>query len=132
MAKYINKREDKELIRKDVCARLMTGIYLSPINPEDFNNLHTIRLDEEYWVRYSQCEVLQSIPILRSLSSMTEKERKEYENLRYDHSCSINEYCTEIVDFFISHYLDYRGLIKRGLAKEDTKELYKKVYNLDI
>ena len=132
MAQYITKKEDKELIRKDVCTRLMTGLFLSPINPEDFDGLHILRLDDEYWKRYNRCEVLESIPVLRSMSSMTEKERKEYENLRYDHSCSIKEYCTEIVDFFISHYLDYRGLIKRGLAKEDENELYKKVYNLDI
>ncbi len=137
--KYIKDKQDIILIINDISARLMTGIFLSPIRNR--SNLSPILLDVEYFKRYSQCEVLESIPILRSMSSITDKEKKELSKLGsglyfskdvIKDSIIAVSYNTEAIDYLIKHYLDFRNLIKRGLAKEDNVGLYEKVYNLSL
>lgn len=85
-------------------------------------------------------------PYLRSLSSMTAEEKDElskkyywnfdYDNLyiRYhrqgcweddeDLVCGFNEH-TELQKWLNAHHLDYKGLIKKGLAIEAPKNMYK-------
>lgn len=81
-------------------------------------------------------------PYLRSLSSMTEEEKKE---LKSQHVEDEKEYCKILkrleegdktanglaipyhaVDWCNKNKFDYRGLIERGLAIEAPKDLYRK------
>ena len=72
-------QEEKQILLQDLCARLPYGVHLFT------NSKHHIRLltisrdldyDEQYWINglYDIDEVK---PYLRTLSSMTEEERKE-------------------------------------------------------
>ena len=138
-------QEDKELLLKDLCARL-------PYNAHIFtNSKHHIRLltisrdldyDEQYWINglYDIDEVK---PYLRPMSSMTEEEREKLEHLSDEYfgkaldkqiqeslsssnrnESRILEYIASsvIVDWLNTHHFDYRGLIEKGLAIEVTEE----------
>lgn len=67
-------------------------------------------------------------PYLRSMSSMTEEEKKEYCNLQDRFLCSSQYPVTdtyELFDWLNAHHFDYRGLIPKGLALEAPKDMYK-------
>ena len=57
-------------------------------------------------------------PYLRPLSSMTEKEKEKLFQLM---GCGTD---VKRIDFYISHYFDYRGLIPMGLALEAKEGMY--------
>lgn len=58
-------------------------------------------------------------PYLRSMSSMTEEERKEYEQWLPD------GYCIDSFDWLNAHHFDHRSLIKKSLAIKAPKDMYK-------
>ena len=64
-------------------------------------------------------------PYLRSMPSMTEEEKDDYENYTL-HWCDKSEYgyASEIVDYLNQHHFDYRGLIEKGLALETPEGMY--------
>ena len=75
------------------------------------------------------------------MSSMTEEERKEYENLfeyeerEYNQGCCFydeykididDEYrLTTVIDWLLEHHFDFRCLIEKGLALEAPEDMYK-------
>ena len=120
-------QEDKELLLKDLAARL-------PYNTKVFFSI--IEEDEPIELSLSVIRCLESIPLgqndivikpyLRSMSSMTEDERKEYNEYLF-HGASIGlmsntETAYELIEWLNAHHFDYRGLIERGLAIEVTEE----------
>ena len=75
-------------------------------------------------------------PYLRPMSSMTEEERKEYNNAIQEDIRQI-EYVSKVheglknkvsmyrsVDYLNEHHFDYRGLIEKGLAIDSTNKYY--------
>jgi len=61
-------------------------------------------------------------PYLRSMSSMTEEEKADYQAFfNYDGV----EYPEEYIDWLNARHFDYRGLIERGLAIEAPTNIYK-------
>lgn len=131
--------EEKELLLKDLCARLPYGVHLFT------NSKHHIRLltisndidyDEQFWINglYDIDEVK---PYLRPMSNMTDKELTEFleikgRNLNSEELKTFREGVTAIVstlssyskhiDWLNKYHFDYRGLIEKGLAIEVTKE----------
>ena len=82
------------------------------------------------------------------MSSMTEEEKNEIEVFIFDewyqeNSCKIDKegwieilanydvsgidpcFCSDYVDWLNTHYFDYRGLIRKGLALEAPADMYK-------
>ena len=60
-------------------------------------------------------------PYLLPISSMTWEQRQELERIQHKDPC----YYYDTFDFFLKHYLDYRGLIEKGLALDATgKNIY--------
>ena len=58
-------------------------------------------------------------PYLFPLSSMTEEQEKEYNNLNcYELGCF--PHTEEALDYLIKNHFDYRGLIEMGLAINAT------------
>ena len=128
-------QEEKQLLLKDICARLPYKVKLGFENsdlilvPEEFN-IYTMQLSTNQIYPKVDRAVIKHIydiwnyrPYLRPMSSMTEKELKEL-NVIFD-DCD-TEYRVEAQDWLISHHFDYRGLIEKGLALEAYEGMYKK------
>lgn len=138
------KQYDKELLFKDLCARLpyhvKCKIWLEDGTTEEGlldlqHNYGNVLQDAFYYNKIKDIK-----PYLRPMSSMTEEEIKECYQLQRDTIhvtfCKYDEgyektidlpYFESLVDFYNSHHLDYRGLIEKGLALEAPKDMYKVV-----
>lgn len=135
------KEEDKELLLKDLSARLPYGVlcvgityeldddgerYI-PVKVKDtLTEIHNYKL-ETASVRLgliSSCKLETVKPYLRPMSSMTEEEENELRRIRWttkEGEPRMYEWC----DYANAHHLDYRGLIPKGLALEAPKGMYK-------
>jgi len=120
-------QEDIQLLLKDLCARLTYGIICQVDDgAAGLNDGKLVEIDipkefarfdaDYYWDAY----IDDVKPYLRPMSSMTEEEIKEYKHL-IAFSGSPNG-AANLVDWLNAHHFDYRGLIKKGLAIEVTKE----------
>lgn len=118
-------KEDKELILKDLCARLPYNVICQVEFKEDrkYNSkvmlLSGIFIDEAYFTTkggsiYSN----EYKPYLFPLSSMTEEEKLMYEGLMI--GTDNISYMLDVIDWLNSHHFDYRGLIEKGLAIDAT------------
>ena len=117
------EQKDKELLIKDVCARLPYGIKFkltnsSVLSPKIFEieQIDVIKGIVSTKGNFSFIKVEYIKPYLRPLSSMTEEETKEHDKIWYYG----RRY--EQTDWFNAHHFDYRGLIEKGLAIEVTEE----------
>lgn len=130
--------EEKQLLFKDICARLPYGIYCQikykrknkifeeckQLNGTFFNSIECLFRSEsgaEYSTDYK--------PYLRLMSSMTEEEFIHYgatrewryvDNDHYEYFATLDTF-----DWLNSHHFDYRGLIEKGLALEAPSDMYK-------
>lgn len=67
-------------------------------------------------------------PYLRSMSSMTEKEKNEYDAIVFKHEFDYILYYDDfeyLTEWLNSHHFDYCGLIEKGLALEAPEGMYK-------
>ena len=113
-------QENKELLLKDLCARLPYGVkvqYNNKVYGVDYvsGTYEEIRLDDgnNYTLNISKVK-----PYLRPMSSMTEEEKLMYEGLMIG-TDSIS-YMLDVIDWLNAHHFDYRGLIEKGLAIDAT------------
>ena len=112
-------QEDKELLIKDLCARLPYkpkvhiehDVFYDEIDPYD-TELNLVVLS-------NRCTGMEIKPYLRPMSSMTEEEKDEYDRLVM---CNVS---WVVDDWLNSHHFDYRGLIDKGLALEAPEGMYK-------
>lgn len=125
--------EDKNLLLKDICARLPYGVkldfYSRATNQHYVSTLLGIEPDgdkpiiakvEDGAYTLTQDHVK---PYLRPMSSMTEEEKRDWEFICSTSGYDINEgYIIEGLDWLNAHHFDYRGLIEKGLAIAVTKE----------
>lgn len=135
-------QKEKELLIKDLCARLPYGVKLRYV--EDLvvkKESHIITLNNIYLEHIINGDA-DIKPYLRPMSSMTEEESMEFTKLFSKwHDDELFDYIEEGVDFSIwkhkgispvifdwlnSHNFDYRGLISMGLALEASEDMYKK------
>ena len=142
-------QEDKELLLKDLSARLPYGVHCCIYNFDG-----TIR-DEDDLVFYCaganivtlkgdakrECFMYHQVkPYLRPMSSMTEEEKDDfYDNsetgdvdtrtdglgLYFRGEFALFEDITYAIDWLNAHYFDYRHLIEKGLALEAPEGMYK-------
>ena len=139
-------QEHKELLLKDLCARLPYNVMvdyesciyiLNEIDPacKDINYI-TVRLQDVERLMCAKNVMIENIkPYLRPMSSMTEEEKKEYYNLCIEEEreqIEFGEWITRVyyhntiesIDWLTKHHFDYRGLIKKGLALEAPNGMY--------
>ena len=118
-------KENKELLFKDLCARLPYNVICQVEFRENgkYNSkvmlLSGIFTDEAYFTTkggsiYSN----EYKPYLFPLSSMTEEEKLMYEGLMI--GTDNISYMLDVIDWLNSHHFDYRGLIEKGLAIDAT------------
>ena len=142
-------QEDKELLLKDLCARLPYGVIVNYKDNEydwhrwKISTLHAlsyskdgtlIDTDSDGWIDYTEykgCGMSSGSrplhlgevkPYLRPMSSMTEEEREEYTSITHSQNWLIIGEADKYVDWLNAHHFDYRGLIEKGLAIEVTPE----------
>lgn len=128
-------QEDKELLLKDLCARLPYGVkaFDNSLGGVDIFNLvgydgEDFADNDGYWYRVEDCK-----PYLFPLSSMTDKQRKELDDtlVNLNLKALSDEINSEViatyeVDFYNKNHFDYRGLIPKGLALDATGlDIYK-------
>ena len=111
-------KEDKELLLKDLCARLPYEVKLD--TPDGLDTLGNIDINEG-WINASY-DVDEVKPYLRSMDDMTEEEEFALDETRCYTQLTLESY-----DWLNKHHFDYRHLIEKGLALEAPKGMY----NLD-
>lgn len=128
------KQEDKELLLKDLCARLPYGFVVHRYSD---NRDITFKQNEidlfAHFLEYSEGKNFK--PYLRPMSSMTEEEKIELsclfggipnEDYIYKPYTDISySVFGEVIDWLNAHHFDYQGLISKGLALEAPEEMYK-------
>lgn len=112
-------REEKDLLLKDLCARLPYGVIIQvkdwAVFDTELKTGHINRL---------QINDIELKPYLRPMSSMTGVEVLEYISLKESIIASddILYYFEtyESIDWLNKNHFDYRGLIEKGLAIDAT------------
>ena len=116
-------QEQKDLMFKDLCARLPYGVKGCFRDSND-ELLRSVTITYGNLKPNGMVMTGDIKPYFFPLSSMTEKQRNEYHNL-----CSIGtDECGDIVyfntyesiDYLNKNYFDYRGFIPKGWAKDAT------------
>lgn len=124
--------QDKQLLLKDLCARLLYGVKMSNINAiHNGLDLPPITIDINDYKNSNPLILINSgfIPYLRPMSSMTEEEIKEFHHMasmERDYLGDDNFYTHyQMIDWLYAHHFDFRGLIPMGLALEAKEGMYK-------
>lgn len=124
------KQENKELLLKDLCARLPYGVKVkvTPVPSEEYKhiffNARIVCIDIDYIGVLSdngfvlQQDIIELKPYLFPMSSMTEEQYQEYWKL--EHSGDMEHLSIPLLDWLNSNHFDYRGLIPKGLALDAT------------
>lgn len=145
------KKEYKELLLKDLCARLPYGMFVHHKNVNQDYNLIAVFDDGRIGVTtlkenigLTPTSINECKPYLRPMSSMTEEERKEFDVITNGERGFYEDEdgwircdnihtkwgvwpkgCAEMLDWLKRHHFDYRGLIEKGLALEAPEGMYK-------
>ena len=118
-------QEDKILLLKDLCARLPYGT-ICLLSANGTSITEELKLGGIDLFMSGRWEVR---PYLRTMSSMTEEEEKEYAKIVVkSQNCSFenSESATTMAnDWLLSKGFDVRGLISKGLALEAPEGMYK-------
>ena len=133
-------QEDKELLLKDLCARLPYGVKAKVLDEdilrydysseeggfinriENINNgLFVIQCREDsYVLSYDEFK-----PYLRPMSSMTDSEAIEWHKTTFGQRWITEDNIERCIDWLNAHHFDFRGLIEKGLALDATgKNIY--------
>ena len=141
-------QENQEFLLKDLCSRLPYGVigkceldasYDTSFDTifqthkfdavvygltEDLLFVHPLIEDKDEQ-EFAEEEVVNGVaildftPYLLPISSMTDEQEKEYNNLNcYELGCF--PHTEEALDYLIKNHFDYRGLIEKGLAIDAT------------
>ena len=126
-------QEQKDLLLKDLCGRLPYGVkcryqhiqYIENGKIIDINMFGRVNIDGHI---KDICDIK---PYLFPLSSMTEEQKEEFDQLLELELKAISYEIDHIqatafeVDFYNKHHFDWRGLIPMGLANDATgKNIY--------
>ena len=133
-------QEDKELLVKDLCARLPYGVKAKVLDEsvlqydytaeeggvingiENLNDgLFVIKCKEDgYVLSYDEFK-----PYLRPMSSMTDYEAVEWHRTTFGQRWITEDNIERCIDWLNAHHFDFRGLIEKGLALDATgKKIY--------
>ena len=118
-------QEDKELLLRDLCARLPYKVKFAITNEktETLKSIGITEFDlipinlfykEPSFYLINEFGNIEYKPYLRSIHKLTEEELEELEFLTD----------SDYVDYCNKHYIDYRNLIPKGLALEALEGMY--------
>jgi len=125
-------QKEKDLLLKDLCARLPYGVKLhipsfsdTPQLLQQISDYETVEINDYT----SPVGVGEVKPYLRPMSSMTEEEKiihQSKQTIIFDfknNKLYVDNYYS--LDYLNSIHVDYRGLIEKGLALEAPEDMYK-------
>lgn len=115
-------QEDKELLLKDLCARLPYNVKCcAENNPKISGDLVGIIGENVYLFSsgYGIFNIDVIKPYLFPLSSMTDEQEKEFNSLNW-FELDIFPHTEKALDYVIKNHFDYRFLIDEGLAIDAT------------
>lgn len=127
------KQEEKDLLLKDLCARLPYGVkiqvYYEEIAGSGYfdEDVWTVDNDEPFHVNDRWLENIK--PYLRPMSSMTEEEFHDIIIIDNKRGIFSSRHLTlhldgEVIDYLNSKMFDWRNLITMGLALEAPEGMY--------
>jgi hypothetical protein len=108
-------QEDKELLLKDLCARLpyhTKGHVVNACNGAECDKWLTRATFPMFTSVTNNCRLY-----LRSISSMTEVEKHIFDTMTRGYTIHQQ---TSLFDWLNAHHFDYRGLIEKNLALDCT------------
>ena len=118
-------QEEKDLLLKDLCARLPYGVKCHCFDEKTIASLTGIKSNTELYfdeLDYKEfdgiIEITYCKPYLFPMSNMTEEQFKEYWEL--EHSGNMEHLSIPALDWLNKNHFDYRGLIPMGLANDAT------------
>lgn len=134
------KREDEELLLKDLCSRLPYGVKClvnytfcnettdyKDVKSSEVDTLITINQQTESYFFENLSEwfdVDEFKPYLLPISSMTYEQKEKYcqfrDKLFFKDKVPPRKDVTEFINFFYENNLDFNGLIPMGLAIDAT------------
>lgn len=131
-------QEQKELLLKDLCARLPykpivqiddCGIWsLRGVDHDDSAELRDrviVWHGENYPSSKNSFPIINCKPYLFPLSSMTEEQKEEWKSLMEEDSFGVLYHTLQSYDYLYKNHIDIRGLIPMGLALDATgKNIY--------
>ncbi len=131
-------KEEEELLLKDLSTRVIYHTICSIYREDDFKiGWRDAELtgcffgDYSYEFYFDYCSSVDNIlnikPYLRPMSSMTEEEKKEYNDIVKNtidfYDCPKSDsvcFLSVVIDWLIKNHFDYRGLIEKNLALDCT------------
>jgi hypothetical protein len=131
-------QEEKQLLYKDLCARLPYGVIVDNPNPVGGIWDEVINIDTSmktvtllYGERVFSIDDVK--PYLRPMESMTKEEKYIYRHmlgatLNSEGESIMFAYVEDfpaVIDWLNAHHFDFRGLIEEGLALEAPDDMYK-------
>ena len=129
-------QESKKLLLLDLCARLPYGVkvYAGEDLAMTLKQIDYKCFCESWENKDFKCHSRWMFPYLRSMSSMTEEEKKKQKSFiyhlagnslpNYEGDFVFEDEASEYIDWLNAHHFDYRGLIEKGLALEAPKDMY--------
>ena len=128
-------QEEKQLLLKDLCARLPYGVKVDAYQYSTPQTLYSIDVfrgeyilenddSENLFIGFDKSIFSNIKPYLRPMSSMTEEEENEYQDIVQNDGNWVNLLSQNLMNFFNKHHFDYYGLIEKGLALEAPKDMY--------
>ena len=115
--------EEKQLLLKDLCARMSYGVRIGIDGLSNPMDLYSIAEEDGIFYINGYYSINETKPYLRPMSSMTEEEEGEFRKIMPSNP-SKGENWIQTFDWLNAHHFDYRGLIKKGLALEALEGMY--------
>lgn len=138
----IMTQEDKEILLKDLCARLPYGVKIELtwwVMDEGTCMSTTLEPDHIEQIRNDELGDVEIKPYLFPMSSMTEEQCYDFYCRFVENEIDYNDFkkyyfdgclwnkvltlisdCGDIIDWLNKYHFDYRGLIEKGLAIDVT------------
>ena len=121
-------KENKEILLKDLCARLPYHVCVKVWLKDGTTEEGKLDLEHNYGDvlrdAFYYNKIVDIKPYLRPMSSMTEEEIKEWDNICVMMRNMPVESIPMIVRFVNSKHLDYYNLIPKGLVLEAPEGMY--------
>ncbi len=123
-------QEEKDLLFKDLSARLpyhvRVKIWIDYGTEEGIldleHNYADVLLHAFYYNKIKKIK-----PYLRPMSSMTEEEAGEYNDLvneLSEYNCQPEQSANKMINWLLAHHFDYQKLIEKGFAIEAPEGMY--------